>query len=100
MIQIAHHGSRRNVSTDLLNRLIGSTIIKDGTVGSAYVSASKGKSDHPRKRVLNAYTRRGYRVHSTEGVAKGYRYNFPLKSGWSSAEPHPFYDQVEEEDAA
>ena len=99
LIQIPHHGSRRNVSTGLLNKLIGSSILRDGSNGSAYVSASKGNSDHPRKRVLNAFTRRGYRVLSTEGSAKDYRHNIPMKSGWSAAEPHPFYDQVEEESA-
>lgn len=100
LIQIPHHGSRRNVSTQLLNKLIGSSIIKDGTAGAAYASASKGESNHPRKRVLNAFTRRGYQTHSTEGMAKGYNYNIPMKPGWSSAEPHQFYDQVEEESAA
>ncbi|MFP4097891.1 MAG: ComEC/Rec2 family competence protein [Alphaproteobacteria bacterium] len=100
LIQIPHHGSRRNVSTQVLNKLIGASIIRDGSVGSAYVSASKGESDHPRKRVLNAFTRRGYQVHSTEGTTKGYNHNIPMKPGWSSAEPHPFYDHVEEEGVA
>ena len=96
IIQIAHHGSRRNISTELLNRLIGSSICKNGSSGVAYASASAGNSDHPRKRVLNAFTRRGYRTHSTEGTTKGYNHNIPMKPGWSSAVPHPFYDHVEE----
>ena len=98
-IQIPHHGSRRNVSTALLNKLIGASVVYEGNVGSAYVSASKGESDHPRKRVLNAFTRRGYGTHSTEGASIGFRHNFPMKSGWSAVEPHPFYYEVEEESA-
>ncbi len=58
-VQIAHHGSRRNASTELLNRLLGP--IGENRVGSAWVSVvSKTDPKHPAGRVANAYKRRGY----------------------------------------
>lgn len=66
LIQIPHHGSRRNASSDLLNRLLGP--IGRSEVGNAYVSVC-GEEDpkHPAGRVVNAYARRGYTWNWTAG---------------------------------
>lgn len=66
-IQIPHHGSRSNVGPKILNNIMG-PIQPYGVVrGTAYVSAPKDDSTHPRKMVLNAFTRRGYTVAATQG---------------------------------
>jgi beta-lactamase superfamily II metal-dependent hydrolase len=66
LVQIPHHGSRRNASSDLLNRLLGT--IGGSEVGNAYVSVC-GEEDpkHPAGRVVNAYARRGYTWNWTAG---------------------------------
>jgi len=66
LIQIPHHGSRRNASSALLNRVLGA--IGGVSLGSAFVSVS-GKEDpkHPAGKVVNAYKRRGYPWNWTAG---------------------------------
>lgn len=96
--QIPHHGGRRNVSTSLLNRLLGNKVTQgyeDGRV--AFVMASKN-SDHPKKMVTNAYKRRGVRVFETKGKTVRHCYNTPNREGWVSTTPVTFYHQVEEWD--
>lgn len=96
-IQVPHHGSRNNVSTSVLDRIVGLRKPTDdgNPTKSAFVSASKDSSAHPRKMVLNAFTRRGAKVHATQGVAVRHHYNMPVREGWSSATPFSFFDKVE-----
>ena len=94
--QIPHHGGRRNVSTSLLNRLLGNKVsqgYEDGRV--AFVMASKN-SDHPKKMVTNAYKRRGVKVFETKGKTVRHSHNTPNREGWVSTTPVNFYDQVED----
>ena len=57
-IQIPHHGGRYNVSSSILNGLIGYPVAKNMIVNKiAYVSAAKD-SDHPMQMVVNAFIRR------------------------------------------
>lgn len=62
--QIPRHGSRNNVSTSVLDRIIGPRKPKDDgkTTKIAFVSASKKSSTHPRKMVVNAFVRRGCKI--------------------------------------
>ncbi len=97
-IQIPHHGSRKNVSPSLLNRLIGDPIGQDGTRDdnlSAFVSASSGSSTHPRKVVTNAFRRRGAKVYGTLGQTIHHRHNMPGRDGWGAIDQIPFHNQVE-----
>jgi beta-lactamase superfamily II metal-dependent hydrolase len=66
LVQIPHHGSRRNATSALLNRVLGP--IGGVEVGNAYVSVC-GQEDpkHPAGRVVNAYARRGYPWNWTAG---------------------------------
>lgn len=104
-IQIPHHGSRRNVSPSLLNRLIGKPL-QEGQQRSlslsACVSASGGSKTHPRKVVTNAFLRRGATVVGTLGDTIRHHHNMPTRDGWSAANRIPFHDIVEsyEESAA
>lgn len=65
--QIPYHGGRHNVSTTLLDRMLGEKV-KQGTTNNkfAYVMAGKD-SDHPKKVVTNAYIRRGLKIYEAKG---------------------------------
>jgi beta-lactamase superfamily II metal-dependent hydrolase len=95
-IQVPHHGSRRNVSPSVLNRIIGE-IVEEGTNPSktAFVSAAKESEKHPRVAVTNAFIRRGANVISTKGEKKCSHHNFPARAGWTKAKPIDFQDEGE-----
>lgn len=72
MIQIPHHGSRRNIGPTLLDRLFGPKLVEGGEPTNrraAISAAAKGAPKHPNGRVTNAITRRGARVYSTSNQA-------------------------------
>jgi beta-lactamase superfamily II metal-dependent hydrolase len=97
-VQIPHHGSRRNVGPTVLNALIG-PIQPEGTLnGSAFVSAPKDDERHPRKIVLNAFMRRGYKVVATQGTNKIHYGGFPKRDGYVTADLVEFSTSVEEYD--
>lgn len=100
-IQVPHHGSRRNVGPTILGRLLG---VKGQTIthSTAYVSAPSENPEHkhPAKKVVNAFTRRGYAVHATQGNTQHHYLNAPDRSGYSRSSPLPFYSFVEDEEAA
>lgn len=95
--QIPHHGSRHNVSPSVLNRLIGSPVAEGQKIGhSAYASVSKGSTTHPRRVVMNAYTRRGASVNTTSnGNTIRYKHNMDARENWSTLEPEGLFSQVE-----
>ncbi len=95
-VQVPHHGSRHNVSTTVLDRILGPRkTTNDGvTTKTAFVSAGKDSTTHPRKMVINAFIRRGASVVPTQGQIKCSRHNMPSR-GWDSATPLAFSDQVE-----
>lgn len=95
-MQIPHHGSRNNIAPSALDRWIGKQVSEgENRKITAFVSASKESSTHPRKAVLNAFIRRGVKVVSTKGSAKRHSHNMPNRVGWSSVEPEPFSSTVE-----
>ena len=95
--QVPHHGSRRNVTPSTLNRWLGTPLALAGqTRGVAYCSAAADDEEHPRKKVLNAFIRRGYPVHTTNGESKCRRNNMPSRPNWGSSTPEPFSSEVEE----
>jgi beta-lactamase superfamily II metal-dependent hydrolase len=95
MIQIPHHGSRRNVSPSILNRLLGPRVGDGEERGWAFASASKESKTHPRKAVLNAFKRRGYKCCATQGHTKRHYKDTPDREGWGPITPFPFFDTVE-----
>jgi beta-lactamase superfamily II metal-dependent hydrolase len=94
-VQVPHHGSRRNVTPAVLDRLIGSKVGKGETFGSAYCSVGSEKPDYPRGQVQNAFERRGYPVYVTRGEAKCHHHQGKARQGWVAATPAPFADKVE-----
>ena len=95
--QVPHHGSRNNVSTSVLDRIVGSRKSSDdlAPTKTAYVSAGKDSKTHPRKMVVNAFIRRGARVVATQGQTKCYYHNMPARAGWVSVTPLEFSSKVE-----
>jgi beta-lactamase superfamily II metal-dependent hydrolase len=98
LVQVPHHGSRRNVGPTLLNRLLGQPLDTDRTLRHAVVSAAlDGAPKHPSKKVTNAFRRRGAPVVPTAGKGLCRSNNAPERDGWGIVEALPFYFQVEED---
>lgn len=99
-VQVPHHGSKRNIGPTILDRLIG----KPKPRGSAetfmaLISVAKeGEPKHPNKRVVNAFKRRGGNVIATQGVSICHYTPGTPDRGWSTIQPLPFYEDVEDDD--
>lgn len=97
LVQVPHHGSRRNIGPSVLDRLLGPRRSADKPTYHAVVSCAKnGAPKHPSKKVTNAFRRRGREVHATCGATIRYHKNAPDRPGWGPLEPVPFYAEVEE----
>lgn len=96
MMQVPHHGSRRNVTPAVLNRWLGPPLPFEGVVGSAFCSVGKDADIYPRKKVKNAFTRRGYPVHATRGETKYFFHGWTLRPGWGASKAEPFSNEVED----
>ncbi|MEM9819104.1 MAG: MBL fold metallo-hydrolase [Cyanobacteria bacterium P01_D01_bin.6] len=97
--QIPHHGSRRNVSTEVLDRWLGERLHSqprdDEETFIGIVSAAKEDEDHPRKAVVRAVIHRGAKVISTEGIDVRIGKDAPEREGWVSATPLPYPTEQE-----
>jgi beta-lactamase superfamily II metal-dependent hydrolase len=97
-VQIPHHGSRRNVGPSVLNRLLGPKGQNSrNSTAFASVPPKNPEHKHPAKKVSNAFHRRGYDVHLTQGSKKQHSHDAPHREGWSTATPVGFHNQVEED---
>ncbi len=95
-IQVPHHGSRHNVSPSTLDRWLGPRLPKGETRGTvAYVSAAKATETHPRKKVVNAFMRRGAKVYSTNGTSIRHKHEMPPREGWGPVNPLEFSEHGE-----
>lgn len=96
-VQVPHHGSRNNVSPSTLDRILGAKKPADDGIYSktAFVSAGKDSTSHPRRMVVNAFLRRGAQVIATKGQAKCHYRNMSARAGWVNATPLTFSNQVE-----
>jgi beta-lactamase superfamily II metal-dependent hydrolase len=99
MVQIPHHGSKRNVGPAVLNKLLGPMVPEGTRKFLAYVSVpKKGEPKHPSRRVANAFTRRGGKVIETKGTAKYlHSTTLPRRPGWVTVEPMPLHGDVEDD---
>lgn len=98
--QVPHHGSRRNVSTEVLDRWLGERLAVKPSGGDetffAIISAAKDDDDHPRKAVVRAMIHRGGKVFKTKGNGLRTARNAPDRSGWSAAEAMPYPEEQED----
>jgi beta-lactamase superfamily II metal-dependent hydrolase len=86
LMQVPHHGSRRNVGPTILNRIMG----KNAIVSAGPDCAPK----HPAKKVTNAFIRRGAKVNVTQG--QQVLFTRGVRPGWVPLPLVPFYDMLEE----
>lgn len=94
--QVPHHGSRRNVSTDLLDKILGRRLdYPSESHFSAIISSAKEDEDHPRKAVVRAMHHRGAKVDTTEGNSIRVGRNTPVRAGWVSTPGVPYPDDQE-----
>lgn len=100
--QVPHHGSRRNVSTELLDRWLGERLAEPPEEGkgnfTAIISAAREDPDHPRKATVRALRHRGAKVLST-GDGKGTKRIYkaaPAREGWTTANALPYPEDQED----
>jgi beta-lactamase superfamily II metal-dependent hydrolase len=97
--QVPHHGSRRNVSSELLDYWLGPKLATPLPAGmhkfTAAISSAKEDKDHPRKAVVRAMIHRGATVVSTEGCSICLQNNQPPR-GWGPATAMGYPDEEEE----
>ncbi|WP_292337862.1 competence protein ComEC [Mesorhizobium sp.] len=95
--QVPHHGGRRNLTSELLDAIVGPSLEQQPAQGpfSAIYSSAKEDEDHPRKVVMRAMIHRGARLVLTEGQNLCWSENTPSQ-GWSSAPAAAYPDEFEE----
>lgn len=95
--QVPHHGSRRNVSSELLDALLGPKVAESrARTFLGFISSAKADPDHPRKSVIRAIYHRGGDVYATEGQSVVTGVNRPNRTGYSSAAAIPYPTEQEE----
>ncbi len=95
--QVPHHGSRRNVSSELLDEILGPKVSEsDPRTFTAIISSAKEDTHHPKKAVLRAMRHRGGRVVWTEGGDMRIGHNAPKREGWGPLPEVPYPEDQEE----
>lgn len=99
-IQVPHHGSRRNVSTELLDAWLGPRLAEKPAPGtgkfSAIVSSAKADKAHPRKAVKRAFIHRGANFYETESRTLLFTGGAAPARGWTSVAPAEYPDEQED----
>ncbi|HHA1755460.1 TPA: ComEC/Rec2 family competence protein [Enterobacter kobei] len=98
MFQVPHHGSRRNISPELLDKIIGNIMPEGEKRNVTAMISCAGGHKHPHQAVINAFTRRGAKVITTEGTMKRHGYKAPTREGWSTATPREFLKNYQTEE--
>lgn len=95
--QVPHHGSRRNLSSDILDKWLGPkhAFPPSSPTFTAIVSVNSNDSEHPRKATVRAMVHRGGKVIRTNGTIRT-QMNAPAREGWSSVTPIPYPEDMEE----
>ncbi len=89
LMQIPHHGSRHNVSSETLDRWLGEVGEEhQESRSTAVVSVGKDDLDHPRKVVVRAFIHRGATVSETKGKTLCFSGGeAPGRAGWVPSTP-------------
>ena len=95
---VPHHGSRRNVSSDVLDTWLGGKLPGplDSPSQRAIISANQQDKDHPKKAVVRALIHRGRRVLQTEGFLHIRSSGAPGRPGWTSVTPLAYPEDQED----
>jgi len=94
--QVPHHGSRRNLSSDMLDAWLGQKLPQRSSSKkfTAIISANHNDGAHPKKAVVRALIHRGAGVYQTKGTLHTFA-NAPSRS-WSAAEELEYPEDMEE----
>ena len=86
VVQIPHHGSRRNVSPQLLDAMLGppAGVWHQPTRHAVVSCATNGAPKHPSDRVLNAFIRRGCSTLMTAGGSIQISQNAPVRANFAA----------------
>lgn len=95
-LDVPHHGSRRNVSPEILDKWLGPKLASKPDSGhfTAIISANQNDKTHPRKAVIRALTHRGANVYQTDGATQTQK-NAPARA-WGSAMPLEYPSENED----
>ena len=94
--QLPHHGSKRNIGPNILNRLLGSPFCAESNKWGIASAARDGGPKHPSQRVINAVLRRGAKAQSTSGKGILLRSSdIPLRPGCSPLATLEFVSKYE-----
>ena len=98
--QVPHHGSRRNVSTELLDKILGKRYASQNEAPSqhfmAFISSALEDKHHPRKSVERAMMHRGGFLAATEGQNVCTFHNAPERAKWTAVAPRPYPTEQEQ----
>ncbi len=102
LYQIPHHGSRHNINTPILDDLLGhrtnfppddmSTLPR-----TAVACVAQKENNYPRKKVSNAFIRRGVKVTNNRNSFTFRSSNRPMREGWSTITDYNLLSSVEED---
>ena len=98
LMQIPHHGSKRNVGPEVLDKLVGPPVVEGQTRGILAVASTAkfGEPKHPSKAVMNAFTHRGAGAYATRGKTLCARFGTEARRGWGPAEPEQYHRSYQE----
>lgn len=96
--QVPHHGSRRNVSSDILNSILGPVKGLEGnyTDFTAVACASADDTHHPKKSVERAINHRGGFFATTEFACISVGEGAPDREGWSPVKRRDYPTEQEQ----
>lgn len=94
-LDVSHHGSRHNGSSDLFDLIFGP--VGQAATRTAFVNVAPEAVKHPNPKIANALMRRGYRLNETKGQT--IRRNSPdaPDRGWTPLTPLPPFDESGED---
>jgi beta-lactamase superfamily II metal-dependent hydrolase len=96
--QVPHHGARRNLSSDILDKWLGTKLSSNTNQGlfESIVSANRNDDDHPKKAVVRALRHRGANVATTKKeFVLGWSMNKPIRTGWRPVVYEPYPEDTE-----
>ena len=102
LLQIPHHGSKRNLGPTLLDRLCGTKSLAevgDGDLDRTAIAccAKESAPKHPHALVTNALRRRKYKGIAANTSIIHHRYNAPDREGWYPVNAIPFISEIEDD---
>lgn len=99
--QVPHHGSRRNLNTELMDELFGQRLAGKVAAGeetwAAICSSAKLDEAHPRNAIRRAFMHRGAKFIATESRSIMFSGGAaPDRTGWTVVEGDPYPDSIED----